>query len=87
MCMYVVGSELALSIRHWFTTRRSRALKRRLSGIDEVDEAVEVVVLGSDEVVVLGLVVVVVAVGGVGVVAVVVVAPAVVEFAGVVGEP
>ena len=56
-----------MSFRHWFTTRRSRALKRRLSGRDDVVvEAVDaVVVLGVGtavvvEVVVLGAAVVVV---------------------------
>ena len=38
------GSEAALSFRHWFTTRRSRALKRRLSGSDEVVAVVVVLV-------------------------------------------
>jgi Asp/Glu/hydantoin racemase len=77
--MYEDGSEAALSRMHWFTTRRSRALKRRLSGSDELlDARVDVVVLGAA-----------------GAAAVVVVEPAIepvvepvaVEFAGAVGEP
>ena len=45
--MYEDGSEAALSRMHWFTTRRSRALKRRLSGSEDVEVAVDVVVLGT----------------------------------------
>jgi hypothetical protein len=69
--MYEDGSEAPLSRMHWFTTRRSRALKRRLSGSDDVDEeVVDVVVLGAA-----------------GVMAVVVVERVAVELAGVVAEP
>lgn len=93
MCMYVVGSELALSFKHWFTTRRSRALKRRLSGSDdEVEEVVDVVVVGIGalvvvDVVVFGTVVVVVPAVAPAVVLGVVPVVVLVVVEGVVGEP
>ena len=40
---------------HWFTTRRSRALKRRLSGSEVVDEEFVAVVLGTTGVVVVAV--------------------------------